>query len=147
MSVPKIGTRFFFLLLFLPLRLDMILFVCCFSLFVCVLNLWAYRALDILFEDNPRPNPKGVGAAEAGVRGTEMLPETEILLLFGICCWTMGVIGGWVFVKWSVVGTFWLGVATVEAAVRVSTFSWNSKYHQFQKGVSRFEQLWPTNPN
>lgn len=102
-----------------PLRFDMILLVCCFSLFVCDLNLWAYKARDILVEDNPSPIPSGVVTTlAAGVMGTEKLP-----LLFW--CWPMLLVVacGWCW------GWCWLlklsGVLLrLEAAVKASTFSW-----------------------
>ena len=122
-------------LLLLPLRFDMILFVCCLSLLVCVLNLWAYKALDILVEDRPNPKPRVAGAVVvAGVMGTEKLPEMVLLLC--CCCPTaVAVVCGCWVVAVAVVtvelvmkdvsadGALWLGVATVEAAVKVSTFS------------------------
>ena len=123
-------------LLLLPLRFDMILFVCCLSLLVCVLNLWAYKALDILVEDRPNPKPRVAGAGVvAGVMGTEKLPEMVLLLV--CCCGPTAVAvvcGCWVVAAAVVTvelvmkdvsadGALWLGVATVEAAVKVSTFS------------------------
>ena len=62
----------------------MILLVCCFNLFVCVLNLWAYKALDILFDDNPKTILEG-GVGAAGVTGTLQLPLRLVLDWFGCC--------------------------------------------------------------